>query len=200
MPGRHNIDNALAAAAAASAAGAPRDALAEGLNRFAGIRRRMEACGSIRGVRWIDDYAHHPTEVAAGLATARSMCPRGRVWCVFQPHQHSRTRRLQREFAQTLQKCDRLLLAEIFRARELSSVDEFSVEQLAALVRQGGGRVEPSHGQPQILDRLAQAIAQRELTPGDILITMGAGNVGQLGALLAARLGREANGTIRTAG
>ena len=94
MPGRHNVLNALAAAALAWAEGATADRIAAGLSHFAGLHRRLELLGTWRGVTLFDDYAHHPTEVAATLATVRQMFPRRRLWCVFQPHQASRTARL----------------------------------------------------------------------------------------------------------
>ena len=118
VPGRHNVLNALAAAALAWQNGLRPEQIAGALGRFRGLHRRLELLGTYRGVLLLDDYAHHPTEVAATLQTVRRMVPGRRVWCVFQPHQVSRTERLLDELAESLQNADRVLVAEIFRARE----------------------------------------------------------------------------------
>ena len=120
VPGRHNVQNALAAAALASHCGATGKAIRAGLERFAGLRRRMELVADNGQVAVLDDYAHHPTEVTAALATVRQMYPERRVWCVFQPHQASRTGRLLDEFARSLQNADKIVVADIVRAREES--------------------------------------------------------------------------------
>ena len=118
MPGRHNVLNSLAAAALAWQNRATPEQIAAGLGRFAGLCRRLEVLGTWQGVTLVDDYAHHPTEVVNTLDALRRMFPRRRVWCVFQPHQASRTSRLLDELAASLQNADRVLVAEIFRARE----------------------------------------------------------------------------------
>ena len=156
MPGRHNVLNALAAAALAWANGATAGQIAAGLDSFAGLHRRLELLGTWRGVALVDDYAHHPTEVTAALDAVRHLFPHRRVWCVFQPHQVSRTARLLDELAASLQNADRVLVAEIFRAREGSPrPGEVTAADLArrtaCLRRRGvagprGGRNRPNAG------------------------------------------------------
>ncbi|MGE5193066.1 MAG: UDP-N-acetylmuramate--L-alanine ligase [Deltaproteobacteria bacterium] len=176
IPGLHNVANALAAAALAHAAGAAPAAIREALGDFPGIRRRFEPVGSWRGVTLIDDYAHHPTAVAGTLATARARYPRRRLWCVFQPHQVSRTEALFSEFTASLAGADRVLLVPVFAARE-------QVRDEPALVsRRLAGQIVASGGAARFVDTLDQALAtlEDELRPGDVLITMGAGDIGKV--------------------
>jgi UDP-N-acetylmuramate--alanine ligase len=176
IPGRHSVHNALAAAAVAHRAGADSTAFREGLLEFPGIRRRFERVGSWRGVTLIDDYAHHPTAVSATLATARERFPKRRLWCVFQPHQVSRTRALFADFAKSLVAADRVLLVPVFAARE--EVHDEPVQlahELAAQVVAAGGHARPA----DTLD-LALSTLEDELEPGDVLITMGAGDIGKV--------------------
>ena len=114
-PGEHNVLNALAAAVLAYENGLSPGQISAGLGSFPGLHRRLERLGTWRGVAFIDDYAHHPTEVTAALATVRRMAPHARVWCIFQPHQASRTARLLDGLAASLQNADKVLVAEIFR-------------------------------------------------------------------------------------
>ena len=173
VPGRHNVLNALAAAALGLAAGVPPDRIALALGSFSGLHRRMESLGTWRGVRLIDDYAHHPTEVAAALGTVRRMHPGRRVWCVFQPHQVSRTERLLDELAASLQNADVVLVADIFRARECPPHSgEVTAADLARRVRCGGVEVPRLH----TIDQIARLLETRP-PPGDVLITIGAGDI-----------------------
>jgi UDP-N-acetylmuramate--alanine ligase len=118
IPGRHNVLNAVAASALAFQKGATPEQVEHGMQTFAGLHRRLEQLRPWRGVARVDDYAHHPTEVSAALGAVREIFPRRRVWCVFQPHQASRTARLMNELAASLQNADKVVVAEIFRARE----------------------------------------------------------------------------------
>lgn len=173
VPGRHNVLNALAAAALAAAAGADKRAIAGGLNTFSGLRRRLEPAGEWNGAVWFDDYAHHPTEIRAVLLTARQMFPNRRIWCIFQPHQLSRTRRLLDEFAASLQNADRVGIAEVFPAREDGGDECRGVtDNLAERARQCGVQVQKSH----TLAGLAEELGQ-EITLGDVLLTLGAGDI-----------------------
>ncbi len=117
-PGRHNVLNALAAAALAWHSGANAAAIQAGLNGFRGLKRRLEWLGEVGRVAVVDDYAHHPTEVAASLAALRAWFGKRRLWCVFQPHQAARTRALLDEFAGSMHNADRVIVAEVFLARE----------------------------------------------------------------------------------
>ncbi|HUT09412.1 MAG TPA: UDP-N-acetylmuramate--L-alanine ligase [Thermoguttaceae bacterium] len=173
VPGRHNVLNALAAAALASENGVAADRIAEALGQFRGLHRRLEILGTFGGVLLLDDYAHHPTEVAASLTTVRQLAPGRRVWCVFQPHQVSRTEHLLGELAASLQNADRVLVAEIFRAREgPPRPGEVTAADLARAVRRGGVEVPECH----TLEEIARLLKTR-LVPGDVLVTMGAGDV-----------------------
>jgi len=173
VPGRHNVLNALAATALAFENGVGAKRIAEALSRFRGLRRRLEILGTCGGVLLVDDYAHHPTEVAASLATVRQLAAGRRLWCVFQPHQVSRTEHLLRELAASLQNADRVLVAEIFRAREgPPRPGEATAADLARLVRRGGVEVAGCHAMEEIVRSL-----KTHLRAGDVLITMGAGDV-----------------------
>ena len=175
-PGRHNVLNALAAAALAWANGATAEQIAAGLDSFAGLHRRLELLGTWRGVALVDDYAHHPTEVAAALDAVRQLFPHRRVWCVFQPHQVSRTARLLDELAASLQNADRVLVAEIFRAREGSPrPGEVTAADLARKAAALGVEVLPGHTAEEIVRTLETGLA-----PGDVLVTLGAGDVAKL--------------------
>ena len=173
VPGKHNVLNALAAAALAGENGVPPQQIAQALSRFAGLRRRFEPLGTWRGVLLVDDYAHHPTEVAVTLATVRRLAPGRRVWCVFQPLQASRTEHLLDELAESLQNADRVLVAEIFRAREgPPGSREVTAADLAREVRRRGTDVFEVHD----LDQISRLLVGN-LTPGDVLITLGAGDI-----------------------
>ena len=176
IPGRHNVLNALAAAALAHNSGVSADQIAAGLSDFAGLHRRMELLGERRGVAMIDDYAHHPTEVRAALAAAREMFPDRRLWCVFQPHQASRTARLLDELAESLQNADKLLVADIFRAREGDArPGDVSADDLARKAAEAGVEVLPDRSDREITEAL-----ETHLAPGDVLIILGAGETGNL--------------------
>jgi UDP-N-acetylmuramate--alanine ligase len=174
VPGRHNVLNALAAAALASHCGAGGEAIRAGLEQFVGLRRRLQLLGEVREVALVDDYAHHPTEVAAALATLAEMYPDRRVWCVFQPHQHSRLARLLDEFAASLQNADKLVLADVFCAREAPPAEHaITARDLAGRIAELGGDVVQLASERQIRDHLRES-----LRPGDVLVTMGAGDIG----------------------
>ncbi|MBO50365.1 MAG: UDP-N-acetylmuramate--L-alanine ligase [Planctomycetaceae bacterium] len=177
VPGRHNVDNALAAVAMACELGVDPQLVCEGLGGYAGIRRRFQRLGSWRGVAVVDDYAHHPTAVRATLETARETFGRRRLWCAFQPHQVSRTLALLDEFASSFQAADRVLLLPVFAAREDDRQAEAVSRELAKRIgRSGSGtacRFAPS------LDRLVETL-DHDTRPGDVLITMGAGDIDQV--------------------
>ena len=187
IPGRHNVANALAAAALAHSAGVPNSAIREALAEFPGVCRRFEPVGSWRGAALIDDYAHHPTAIAAVLATARERFPGRRLWCVFQPHQVSRTQALFGDFVRSLSSADRILVLPVFAARELVHDEPLEVSrELACRIASAGGaaRFEAS------LDR-AVATLEDELEPGDVLITMGAGDIGKVHHAFTRRIPRH---------
>jgi UDP-N-acetylmuramate--alanine ligase len=139
MPGRHQILNALAATVLSLQNGVAAECIRNSLARFPGLKRRFEMVGCFNGTEWIDDYAHHPTEVETTLQTVKKIYPDRRVYCVFQPHQVLRTARLLDEFALSLQNADIMLIAEIYRAREGSpQPGEITAADLARRLREFG--------------------------------------------------------------
>jgi UDP-N-acetylmuramate--alanine ligase len=186
VAGRHQVGNAVAAAALAHSAGTSAEAIGEGLWRFRGLKRRLELLGSWQGITLVDDYAHHPTEVRAALATVREQYPNRRLWCIFEPHQASRTRHLLDEFAASLQNADVVAVADIVRAREgPPQAGEVQAADLARRVEDGGASVVGCHARGEILDELsARAV------PGDVVLTLGAGDIRKVCYGLASRLRR----------
>lgn len=176
VPGMHNVKNAIAAAAAALVLGISGDAIARGLNDFRGAGRRFEYKGMVKGAAIYDDYAHHPGELNALLDMAMSLGYQ-RVICAFQPHTYTRTKALFSEFVEALQKPNVTFLAEIFAAREKNDVG-ISSQDLADAIP--GALVAPSFAElANWLYRLAR--------PGDLILTVGAGNVYTVGEALAKR-------------
>jgi UDP-N-acetylmuramate--alanine ligase len=185
VPGRHNILNALAAIASGLALGADFPSMARGLGNFAGAERRFQRLGDCEGVLVVDDYAHHPTEIAATLAAARAAYPDHRIVAAFQPHLYSRTRDFATEFGAALAAADAVFLTEIYPAREqpIEGVTSTLIEQ--ALASAGGSltwRGERSE--------LAEALAAN-VRAGDLVLTIGAGDITRTGPELLERLGRR---------
>ncbi|MDR1542026.1 MAG: UDP-N-acetylmuramate--L-alanine ligase [Clostridiales bacterium] len=168
--GSHNILNSLAAAGAALASGAPEEAVIAGLSRFGGAKRRFEIKGSFSGVMVVDDYAHHPAEIAATLAAASKM-DHGRIWCVFQPHTYTRTLALMEEFSESFGDADKVLVLDIYAARE-KDAGAVHASQLTERLREKGKDAIyfSSFGD-------AQSYLKENCIPRDLLITMGAGDV-----------------------
>lgn len=187
IPGTHNVLNALAAAALSYAAGATAGDVRESLREFAGIRRRFEYVGSWRGITLIDDYAHHPTAVRTTLQAAREEFGPRRIWCVFQPHQVSRTLALMDEFARSFASADRVLIAPVYAARE--AVDREPEAVSAELARRIGACGTDARFHPS-LDQIVVTLDD-EAQPGDVLVTMGAGDVGRVQHEFTRRLQRH---------
>ena len=188
VPGLHNVRNALAAIGLALVMEVPFDAVQTGLATFRGVGRRFERLGEVGGVLVIDDYAHHPTEIVATLASARTAYPERRLWAVFQPHLYSRTQRLMDEFARALAGADRVLVTEIYAARE-PPIPGVTGEALAEATRAlaGAERVAFAADLAAGAEYLRQAVA-----PGDLVLVMGAGDVRHLGESLVHSLTRGA--------
>ncbi len=187
IPGRHNVLNAVAAAAMCHHVGASAIAIREGLSDFRGTKRRFEVLGSWRGVTLIDDYAHHPTAVMATLRTAREQFPGRRLLCAFQPHQESRTRALLDDFAECFDAADEVFLAPIFTAREnCSEAAEQTNAELAERLAARGKSVRLLSS----LDRLADELDDAARL-GDVLITMGAGDINRIQHELTRRIQRH---------
>ncbi len=184
VPGRHNVLNALAAIAACRHAGVEPEEAAAALARFTGAGRRFEEHGrTASGARVFDDYAHHPTEVRATLEAARTLRPARLVAC-FQPHLYSRTRRLAREFGRALALADLVVVLDVYPARERAE-DFPGVTGLSV----AGAAADAAHGRPVwwLPDRDdAERLLSQELREGDLLLTMGAGDVDDLARRLVA--------------
>ncbi|GIG37247.1 UDP-N-acetylmuramate--L-alanine ligase [Cellulomonas pakistanensis] len=177
VPGEHNAANAAAAYLAAWAVGADPAAVAAGLGEFRGTGRRFEDRGTVAGVRVVDDYAHHPTEVAALLRTARGVVGDGAVHVLFQPHLYSRTRTFAAEFGSALDLADTVVVTDVYAARE-DPDPEVSGDTIVQRV--------PTPGRARfVADRVeaARAVAAAA-APGDLVLTVGAGDVTQLGAVV----------------
>jgi UDP-N-acetylmuramate--alanine ligase len=184
QPGRHNVLNALAAAALCYEIGVSPAAIRAGLQDFAGIHRRFELVGSWRGVTLVEDYAHHPTAVETTLQTAREVFGHRRIVCAFQPHQVSRVRMLLPEFARSFRLADRVLVSPVFAARERTKDEPVELaRQLARRIEQQGPQAEfaPS------LDRLIRVL-EDDLQPGDVLLTLGAGDIDRVHHALTRRV------------
>ena len=186
VTGLHNLQNALGAAGAARSLGVEWEAIRAGLRDFGGVRRRFQLLGEIGGVRVIDDYAHHPTEVAAALSAARGAYPGARIVAVFQPHLFSRTRDFHREFGAAFAGADVLWVTGIYPARE-APIEGVDAELVVRSAREAG--VDPVRHHPSLGD-LPEAVAA-ELRDGDVCLTLGAGSIDQVGPAILARLGGD---------
>ena len=174
VPGRHNVSNSLAAIALCLNLGLPLDVIKKGLLQFGGTKRRFEYKGTKNGITVIDDYAHHPTEVAATLTAARNY-PHGRIICVFQPHTYSRTKAFLSDFARVLSMADIVVLADIYAAREKNTIGISSKDLLAELQKNG----QESYYFPSF-DEIEKFLSEKCIN-NDLLITMGAGDVYLIG-------------------
>jgi len=180
VPGRHNALNAAAALAAGAELGFPAGQLAQGLAAYQGARRRLEPKGEADGVRVLDSYAHHPTEVAADLAAARDIAEGGRVIAIFQPHLFSRTRIFAAELGAALGRADEVLVLDVYAARE-DPEPGVTGELVAAAVPGTRARFVRDRG-------TVPAAVAATAKPGDLVLTMGAGDVTALGEPVLAAL------------
>jgi UDP-N-acetylmuramate--alanine ligase len=184
VPGAHNVRNALAAIASGLALDATLEAMAPGLASFGGVERRFQRLGEGRGVAVIDDYAHHPTEIRATLEAARAAFPRRRVIAAFQPHLFSRTRDFAREFGEALAQADVVFLTEIYPARE-QPIPGVTADLIDRAVREARGTIGWRGDRATLADALADTVRE-----GDVVLTIGAGDITRTGPELLARLGR----------
>ena len=178
VPGRHNLQNALAAVAVGERVGVGFQHVADALKAFHGAERRFERHGEVRGVIIVDDYGHHPTEIAAVLAAARATFDR-RLVVIFQPHRYTRTQQLFDDFGPALKEADEIVLTGIYAAGE-DAIPGVTAAALAESIRRGSGRP------VRLIERLDTVVPQvvGTLRPGDVVITLGAGSVGTLPARL----------------
>jgi UDP-N-acetylmuramate--alanine ligase len=188
IPGRHNLQNALAAVAVADRLGIDFSHVASALADFRGAERRFERHGEVGGVLVVDDYGHHPTEIAAVLAAARATLGR-RLVVAFQPHRYTRTQRLMGAFGPALREADEIVLTDIYAASE-EAIPGVTIDALADAVRSGSGR--PVRVAKR-LDEVIPAILEI-IRPGDAVITLGAGSIGSLPSRLVEALGQRGGG------
>ncbi len=174
VPGEHNVLNALAAIAVCGLLGVDPETAARGIETFRGTHRRFERKGMLNGAVVIDDYAHHPTEIRATLKAAKNLDHK-RLWCVFQPHTYTRTKTLWADFVESFDLADELIVADIYAAREKFDGVTRSADLAAEIARRGvRAQYLPSFG--EIEDYL-----RANVQPGDLVFTMGAGDVVQIG-------------------
>ncbi len=186
MPGRHNVLNALAVVAVAMELGVPFRTIVGGFRNFGGVQRRFQVRDEIAGVMLIDDYGHHPAEIRATLAAAKAGWKK-RVVAVFQPHRYSRTKALFDDFVTAFYQADKLVVCPVYAAGE-QPLEGADAEALVAGIREHGHR---DVSYCSTLEEVAAHLVN-EVEPGDMVITLGAGNVNQVCDLLAEKL-REQN-------
>ncbi|MCX6441406.1 MAG: UDP-N-acetylmuramate--L-alanine ligase [Actinobacteria bacterium] len=183
VPGLHNVLNAGAALAMGLALGAPAAELLSGLASFHGTGRRFELKGTVHGIRVIDDYGHHPTEITVTLEAAKRYAGDGRVLAIFQPHRYSRTQAFMKEFSTALDIADEVILLEIYAASE-KPIPGVSAAQIASTME---------HGQfiPNFIEASDWVIDNAK--PGDVILTLGAGDVNSLAPIICDGLARRFN-------
>jgi UDP-N-acetylmuramate--alanine ligase len=179
IPGEHNVRNALAALAVVELLGLSTQKAARALAKFSGTGRRFEIRGEAKGVTVIDDYAHHPTEIMATLAAARTRYPGRRLWAVWQPHTYSRTQALFTEFSRAFKDADEVIVSEVYAAREAKQ-DFTSAEIVSAMPH---AAVRYIANLPEISQYLIE-----QLQPGDVLLVLSAGDADQVSADVLAGL------------
>ena len=181
VPGEHNVLNAAAVLAVGLELGLPAAALLDGLIKFHGAGRRFELKGTVGGVRVIDDYGHHPTEIKVTLDAARRYAGGGKVLVIFQPHRYSRTKAFTKEFAESLRIADGTWLLEVYAASE-QPITGVTSANIAKLIK--GAKFEPNF--IAVTESIAQAA-----NPGDVIMTLGAGDVSSLGPLILEELSKR---------
>jgi UDP-N-acetylmuramate--alanine ligase len=191
VPGRHNLLNALAAVAVGLELGLSFERIAAGLAEFRGVERRFEVHGEPNNVLIVDDYSHHPTEIAAALDAARKL--NRRLVVAFQPHRYTRTAALLDSFGPALAAANHIVLTDIYPAGE-DPIPGITIERLAEAIRNGtSARVEVV----PVLDDVVPALV-REARPGDAVITLGAGSIGTLPGRLVEAFAEQATGSHAT--
>ncbi len=188
VPGRHSVLNALAAVAVGLELEVPFEKIASALGEFRGAERRFEQRGVVNGITVVDDYGHHPTEIAAVLAAARAGKPQ-RIVVAFQPHRYTRTRDLMNEFGAALAAADEVVLTGIYAASE-QPIPGVTIEALSDAIN--AVRPSPVHLVPKLDDVAARVVELAR--PGDLVITLGAGSIGSLAGNLVAALERRHGG------
>jgi len=173
-PGHHNLLNAAAALAAGLTLGLPAAQLIAGLSTFRGTGRRFELKGQVHGIRVVDDYGHHPTEIDVTLSAAKRYATDGRVLVIFQPHRYSRTRAFAKEFAKVLDRADQAWVLEVYGSSE-KQLPGVSGQSITRLMKDG-------IYEPNFMAVVVSVVA--EAKPGDVILTLGAGDVSSLGPII----------------
>jgi UDP-N-acetylmuramate--alanine ligase len=183
VPGLHNLVNATMAVAACRACGVEPQKAADAIGTFSGVDRRMSEVGQCNGAIVLDDYGHHPTEIRATLSALRERYQPKRLFCVFQPHQHSRTRFLLEDFARSFGQADETIVPDIYFVRD-SDAERQRVSSIDLVER-----VNRSGNKARHIPKFSDIVAQLKLEarPGDLIVTMGAGNVWEIGRDLIAK-------------
>lgn len=184
LPGAHNVLNALAAIMATQAVGVTFGEIMPALASFTGVARRFQIVGEANGVTVVDDYAHHPTEIRVNLAAARQRFLGRRIWAVWQPHTYSRTRLLQAEFAGSFQDADCVIALDIYRSREVDTLG-ITTEKVLAQMAHPDARFIPTREE-------AAAYLAAHVQPGDVVLTLGAGDGNVVGEWLLDKLSERA--------
>ncbi len=180
VPGEHNILNAMAAFACCHSLGVDSDVIQKTLQEYHGTQRRFDMVGTTgTGIKIVDDYAHHPTEIKATLSACQNV-PHNKLWCLFQPHTYTRTIALFDEFAEAFEKADELILAEIYAARE-KNIYKISSKQLVEKIKE-------RHPQKKVMfmenfEKIADYVIENA-EPGDLVLTMGAGDIYKVGEMI----------------
>ncbi len=190
VPGLHNIKNALAAIAVCLRTGLEFEQIAAAIEQFRGAGRRFQLVGDVHGIRIFDDYAHHPSELKATLSAAKLEHP-GRLIAIFQPHRYTRTKFLHKEFGSAFADADYVILTDIYSAGETPLEGVHTELILKELLNTGHDHVEYIAEMKQIASKLV-----KDLRPDDLVLTMGAGNIWQVGPELVAKLKQAADECI----
>ena len=176
VPGAHTRENATAVVALADALGIEPEAIVEGLESFPGVSRRFESCDVLPEIEWIEDYAHHPEEVRATIATAREVYPERRCHVLFQPHQATRLEAFHEEFAKELVAADQVILVPIYSVREnLADFPDDLLDRLVLRISELGGDC-CAIGFEEAIAKIPEVVE-----PGEVVISLGAGNVNEIG-------------------
>jgi len=177
IPGNHNIYNSLAAIACCNLVGVPVEKILLNLSRFKGTHRRFDILGKVNQITIVDDYAHHPTEVKATLEAA-ARYPHNRLWCIFQPHTYTRTKALLQDFASSFNHADSVIVTDIYAAREKNTGEIHSKDLALAISHH--------HKDAHYMDSFENTAEyiRNHIQPGDLVLTMGAGDIYKVGEML----------------
>ncbi|MGI5998490.1 MAG: UDP-N-acetylmuramate--L-alanine ligase, partial [Lutispora sp.] len=183
IPGLHNVLNALSAFAVADFFDISADVVRESLMEFKGTHRRFDILGTVKDITVVDDYAHHPTEIGVTLNAARKF-PHNKLWCIFQPHTYTRTKLLFKEFASSFKEADHVIITDIYAAREKDTGEVHSRD-----LAEEANRISNNVIYMKEFDDIADYVV-KNVNPGDIVMTVGAGSITKLGPMILEKLKR----------